>query len=160
MRSTGCLSGEQDSVPSPLQIQNGKRTYESLPDGTDYKRAVRTALQKEISLDEVPSLPFKTKPVPKPAASPGLTPISAAVEAYLDALWAEGNLRAKTIKGKKFELTRWIGWCAKRHVEELFFGHCTAANGKIVLLREALNVLAAADGMFPNGISDVINKKK
>ena len=33
------------------------------------------------------------------------------------------------------------------------------ANGKIVLLREALNVLAAADGMFPNGIADVINKK-
>jgi hypothetical protein len=27
------------------------------------------------------------------------------------------------------------------------------------LLREALNVLAAADGMFPNGIADVINKK-
>jgi integrase len=101
------------------EIQKGRRTYERLPDGTDYKRAVRTALQKEISLDEVPSLPFKTKPLPKPAASPGLTPISAAVEAYLDGLWAEGNLRAKTIKGKKFELTRWIGWCAKRHVEEL-----------------------------------------
>jgi hypothetical protein len=42
----------------------------------------------------------------------------------------------------------------------LLLGHCTAANGKIVLLREALNVLAAADGMFPNGISDVVNKKK
>jgi hypothetical protein len=46
-----------------------------------------------------------------------------------------------------------------RVVHQRFFGHCTAANGKIVLLREALNVLAAADGMFPNGISDVINKK-
>jgi len=47
-----------------------------------------------------------------------------------------------------------------RLVHQRFFGHCTAANGKIVLLREALNVLAAADGMFPNGIADVINKKK
>lgn len=45
-------------------------------------------------------------------------------------------------------------------VHQRFFGHCTEANGKIVLLREALNVLAAADGMFPNGITDVINKKK
>jgi hypothetical protein len=45
-------------------------------------------------------------------------------------------------------------------VHQRFFGHLTAANGKIVLLREALNVLAAADGMFPNGIADVINKKK
>jgi hypothetical protein len=47
-----------------------------------------------------------------------------------------------------------------RLVHQRFFGHCTAANGKIALLREALNVLAAADGMFPNGIADVINKKK
>jgi hypothetical protein len=47
-----------------------------------------------------------------------------------------------------------------RLVHQRFFGHCTAANGSIVLLREALNVLAAADGMFPNGIADVLNKKK
>ena len=47
-----------------------------------------------------------------------------------------------------------------KFVHQRFFGHCTAADGKIVLLREALNVLAAADGMFPNGIADVINKKK
>jgi hypothetical protein len=46
-----------------------------------------------------------------------------------------------------------------KHVHQRFFGHCTAADGKIVLLREALNVLAAADGMFPNGIADVLNKK-
>src|SRR3984957_13690032 len=47
-----------------------------------------------------------------------------------------------------------------KDVHQRFFGHCVAANGKIVLLREALNVLAAADGMFPNGIADVIHKKK
>jgi ketosteroid isomerase-like protein len=46
-----------------------------------------------------------------------------------------------------------------RDVHQRFFGHCTAANGKIVLLREALNVLAAADGMFPGGIADVVRKK-
>src|SRR6202167_3564542 len=44
-------------------------------------------------------------------------------------------------------------------VHQRFFGHCTAAGGKIVMLREALNVLAAADGMFPNGIADVLKKK-
>jgi hypothetical protein len=43
-------------------------------------------------------------------------------------------------------------------VHQRFFGHCIAADGKIVLLREALNVLAAADGMFPGGIADVVNK--
>jgi uncharacterized protein len=46
-----------------------------------------------------------------------------------------------------------------KDVHQRFFGHCVAANGKIVLLREALNVLAAADGMFPGGIADVIQKK-
>jgi hypothetical protein len=46
-----------------------------------------------------------------------------------------------------------------RDVHQRFFGHCVVADGKIVLLREALNLLAAADGMFPNGIADVINKK-
>jgi hypothetical protein len=46
-----------------------------------------------------------------------------------------------------------------KHVHQRFFGHCVAANDKIVLLREALNVLAAADGMFSNGIADVLNKK-
>ena len=46
-----------------------------------------------------------------------------------------------------------------KDVHQRFFGHLTAKNGRILLLREALNVLAAADGMFPNGISDVINKK-
>jgi ketosteroid isomerase-like protein len=46
-----------------------------------------------------------------------------------------------------------------KDVHQRFFGHCTAANGKIVLLREALNVLAAADGMFPGGIAEVVRQK-
>ena len=45
-------------------------------------------------------------------------------------------------------------------VHQRFFGHCTGADGKIVLLREVLKILAAADGMFPGGIADVINKKQ
>jgi hypothetical protein len=46
-----------------------------------------------------------------------------------------------------------------KDVHQRFFGHCVAANGKIVLLREALNVLAAADGIFPNGVADIPKKK-
>jgi hypothetical protein len=45
-----------------------------------------------------------------------------------------------------------------KDVHQRFFGHCVVAIGKIVLLREALNVLAAAEGMFPNGVADVLNK--
>jgi uncharacterized protein len=46
-----------------------------------------------------------------------------------------------------------------KDVHQRFFGHCVAEHGKIVLLREALNLIAAADGMFPNGLADVVNKK-
>jgi uncharacterized protein len=46
-----------------------------------------------------------------------------------------------------------------KQVHQRFFGHCVAANDKIVLLREALNVLAAADGMFPGGVADLLKKK-
>jgi len=46
-----------------------------------------------------------------------------------------------------------------KEIHQRFFGHCTVANGKIVLLREALNVIAAADAMFPGGIADVVNRK-
>ena len=46
-----------------------------------------------------------------------------------------------------------------KDVHQRFFGHCVATDGKIVLLREALNVLAAADGMFPGGIADVLKQR-
>ncbi len=46
-----------------------------------------------------------------------------------------------------------------KDVHQRFFGHCVAESGKIVLLREALNLLAAADGMFPGGIADVLARR-
>src|SRR5271154_2709302 len=46
-----------------------------------------------------------------------------------------------------------------RDVYQRFFGHCKAANGKITLLREALNVIAAADGIFPGGLADVVQRR-
>jgi hypothetical protein len=76
------------------EVQRGKCTFERLPDGTDYKAAVRAALRKELSFEEVPALQAK-RVVPKPVALAGLTPIESAVEAYLDTLWAEGNLRSR-----------------------------------------------------------------
>ena len=48
---------------------------------------------------------------------------------------------------------------SRRPVHQRCFGRCIAANGKIVLLREQLNVLAAADGILPNGIEDLLKKK-
>src|SRR5277367_442134 len=46
-----------------------------------------------------------------------------------------------------------------RDVYQRFFGHCKPANGKITLLREALTVIAAADGIFPGGLADVVQRR-
>ena len=46
-----------------------------------------------------------------------------------------------------------------KEVHQRFFGHCVAAGGKIVLLREALNAIAAADGIFPGGIASVVEER-
>jgi hypothetical protein len=46
-----------------------------------------------------------------------------------------------------------------KEIHQRFFSHCMVANDEIVLLREALNVIAAADAMFPGGIADVVNRK-
>jgi integrase len=98
------------------EAERGRRVWEKLLAGTDHTAARRKALERELALTGTPSLskaPVKHKPVP------GLTRIRDASDAYIDALWAEGNLDPKTIKGKRFELNRWVDWVGKQHVEEL-----------------------------------------
>src|SRR6195256_7017485 len=41
-----------------------------------------------------------------------------------------------------------------RTVHELFFGRLVAKNGKIELLRESVNLVEVALGVFPNGLAD------
>jgi len=41
-----------------------------------------------------------------------------------------------------------------RTIHELFFGRLVAENGKIKLLRESVNLVEVALGVFPNGLSD------
>jgi hypothetical protein len=41
-----------------------------------------------------------------------------------------------------------------RTVHQLFFGRLVAENGKIKLLREAVNLVEIALGVFPNGLAD------
>jgi len=41
-----------------------------------------------------------------------------------------------------------------RIVHELFFGRLVAENGKIKLLRESVNLVEIALGVFPNGLAD------
>jgi uncharacterized protein len=46
-----------------------------------------------------------------------------------------------------------------KDVRQQFFGHLEAANGKIKRLREAIDVVIAAEAIFPNGLADVLAKK-
>ena len=41
-----------------------------------------------------------------------------------------------------------------RIIHELFFGRLVAENGKIKLLRESVNLVEVALGVFPNGLAD------
>jgi integrase len=101
------------------EAERGRRVWEKLPAGTDYAAARRMALEKELALHAPPTgFPGSTRKE-KPAPTPGRTKIRDAADAYINALYTENNLVPKTIQGKKFELDRWIGWCAKEHVEEL-----------------------------------------
>jgi ketosteroid isomerase-like protein len=43
----------------------------------------------------------------------------------------------------------------KRHYHQLFFGRLVASGGQITLLREAMNIISAAQTILPNGLSDV-----
>jgi hypothetical protein len=98
------------------EAERGRRVWETLLAGTDHVTVRRAALEKEFALTGTPSL---SKAPAKPKAVPGFTRIRDAPDAYIDALWAEGNLAPRTIKDKRTEIDRWIGWCGKQHVEEL-----------------------------------------
>src|ERR1700722_14304624 len=46
-----------------------------------------------------------------------------------------------------------------KFVNQQFFGHLEAQSGKIRRLREAIDVIVAAEAIFPNGLKDVIVKR-
>ena len=110
-----------------------RRVWEPLPAGTDHTTARRKAAERERALMSPPTL---SKALEKPKPMPGFTRIRDAADAYLDALWAEGNLRARTIKDKKTELYRFIAGCSKMHLEEL----------------DRADLLAFRDNLFAKGL--------
>jgi uncharacterized protein len=46
-----------------------------------------------------------------------------------------------------------------KDVKQQFFGHLEARGGKIARLREAIDVIVAAEAIFPNGLADVLAKR-
>jgi hypothetical protein len=44
-------------------------------------------------------------------------------------------------------------------VQQQFFGHLEAKDGKIARLREAIDVVVAAEAIYPNGLADVLAKR-
>jgi uncharacterized protein len=46
-----------------------------------------------------------------------------------------------------------------KFVNQQFFGHLEAEAGKIRRLREAIDVVVAAEAIYPNGLKDVIAKR-
>ncbi|MEJ1976965.1 MAG: nuclear transport factor 2 family protein [Acetobacteraceae bacterium] len=46
-----------------------------------------------------------------------------------------------------------------KEVQQQFFGHLEAEDGKIKRLREAIDVVVAAEAIYPNGLADVLAKR-
>jgi uncharacterized protein len=46
-----------------------------------------------------------------------------------------------------------------KDVRQQFFGHLEAEDGKIKRLREAIDVVVAAEAIYPNGLKDVVAKR-
>ena len=46
-----------------------------------------------------------------------------------------------------------------KEVQQQFFGHLEAKGGKIARLREAIDVVVAAEAIYPNGLADVLAKR-
>ena len=132
------------------EAEKGHRVWETLPAGTDHTTARRKALERELVLTGTPSL---SKAQAKPKVVPGYTRLRDAADAYIDALWAEGNLVAKTIKGKKFELYRWIGWAKKQHVDEL-------ERSDMISFRDRLRAEGLAEWTVESNLMTVITMLK
>jgi hypothetical protein len=64
----------------------------------------------------------------------------------LDQVFAEYQINHKSGISGKF-------------VNQQFFGHLEAQSGKIRRLREAIDVVVAAEAIYPNGLKDVIAKR-
>lgn len=47
-----------------------------------------------------------------------------------------------------------------KDTQQQFFGHLEAKQGKIARLREAIDVVVAADAIFPGGLAEVVQKRK
>jgi uncharacterized protein len=46
-----------------------------------------------------------------------------------------------------------------KDVQQQFFGHLESKGGKIARLREAIDVVVAAEAIYPNGLADVLAKR-
>jgi uncharacterized protein len=46
-----------------------------------------------------------------------------------------------------------------KDIRQQFFGHLTAEGGKIKQLVEAIDVVVAAEAIYPNGLADVVAKR-
>jgi len=132
------------------EAEKGHRVWETLPAGTDHTTARRKALERELALTGTPSL---SKAQAKPKPLPGFTRIRDAADKYIDALWAEGNLVPRTIKDKRFELNRWMGWATKQHIEEL-------ERADLIAFRDRLHSEGLAEWTVKTNMTTVVTMLK
>src|SRR6266853_1962813 len=94
----------------------GHRSWHPLPEGIDYVSAMRMVAEKVLVLSG-PPIAENHHPPAIAAPLPGRTVLRVVVDSYIDKLYADNNLRPKTIQGKQFELRRRVEFCQKKYAE-------------------------------------------
>jgi integrase len=96
------------------------------PARTDLNAALARQFGREQKLRlgaAAPAVPMKAE---APSAGDGDTTVRRAITKYIDALYAENNLRPRTIKDKQTELERWADNCPAQRIEDVTRQHLIA----------------------------------
>jgi integrase/recombinase XerD len=106
--------------------EDGKRKWETLPKGLRHIEARRAVSEKELALaNPVPVQP-KPRPQPSPVSAKTLpaapaqkTDLSSVIDRHIDSLYAEAELKPKTIRSKQQILRDFAAWAGGRSLEEM-----------------------------------------
>ena len=136
--------------------QDGRRKWETLSNeshapgcGMTYHlaRSIAKIREGELGLQKPVAVPI---PI---TAKPIRAKITDAADAYIADLYREKNLTPRTIKDKRFELNRWLGWTTKQHIEEL-------TRADLLAFRDRLRSEGLAEWTVQTNLTSVVTMLK
>ena len=110
-------------------------------------RSIAKIRESELGLQKPVAVPI---PI---TAKPIRAKITYAADAYIADLYREKNLTPRTIKDKRLELNRWLGWTTKQHIEEL-------TRADLLAFRDRLRSEGLAEWTVQTNLTSVVTMLK